>query len=237
MSNNDLENKRKQVTEALLGSGLLAKPTPVSMETIEVVLSTDDLIDDYADTLVRTAYLRHPAAVDQAKLTTEEVERYFRFLIHKRIAITSELKEDTRGLQNLWIPCFLELVLTSLGRVSIPEIGVTLVPVEAEPYDDTYTLQDAQETSFKLGALQRDLHMVSAAMPREKRGNLDVMMTALIQGHVRAIKEVDDPLAPWLSRFIGLKLKEEVQFSALYRISYDSAELIKDSLYLNDRIM
>lgn len=217
-------NNASTFTSLDLGS---AKPISVPMETIEVKVE-GDLFGNYAKAFVREAYRKNPLRAEQIKITAEEVDAYSRFLLTKRIESVNGTCADFRKLKALYIPVWIQYNLAMIGRVVIRDRGITLMPVEDSV--SKMTLEEAIEVSEKIGMFEDDLQIVQDAMPRTEDGDLDVMSTALIAGYMRSLNPVKHVASTYAAAFMGLKLKEEVAFAALYRVQYDDIAYIASAL-------
>jgi len=204
-----------------------AKPISVPMETIEVKVE-GDLFGNYAAAFVKEAYRKNPLRAEQVGLTAEEVDAYSRFLLTKRIESVNGTCSDFRKLKALYIPAWIQYNLTMIGRVVIRDRGITLIPVEDS--SSKMTLEEAIAVSEKIGMFEDDLQIVRDAMPRTDEGDLDVMSTALIAGYMRSLNPVKHVASTYAAAFMGLKLKEEVAFAALYRVQYDDIAYIASAL-------
>lgn len=221
MNNN---NNASIFTGLDLGS---VKPTSVPMETIEVKVE-GDLFGNYAKAFVKEAYRKNPLRAEQIQLTAEEVDAYSRFLLTKRIESVNGNCSDFRRLKALYIPVWIQYNLAMIGRVVIRDRGITLMPVEDEA--SKMTLEEAIKVSEKIGMFEDDLQIVQDAMPRTENGDVDVMSTALIAGYMRSLNPVKHVASTYAAAFMGLKLKEEVAFAALYRVQYDDIAYIASAL-------
>jgi hypothetical protein len=220
-----MDNKNVSNFSSLdLGS---AKPTSVPMETIEVLVE-GSLFDSYATAFVKEAYRKNPLRAEQVALTSDEVLRYARFLLTKRIESIHDNCPDFRKLKALYIPAWIQYNLSMIGIVTIRDRGIKLVPIENEP--SQMTLDEAINISEKIGMFIDDLQIVQDAMPRSNDGDLDVMSTALIAGYMRSLNPVKHVASTYAAAFMGLKLKEEMAFSVLYRVQYDDIQYIASAL-------
>lgn len=204
-----------------------AKPISVPMETIEVKVE-GDLFEDYARAFVKEAYRKNPLRAEQVGLTADEVTDYIRFLLTKRIESISGNCSDFRKLKPLYVPVWIQYNLAMIGIVTIRDRGIKLVPVEEEP--SNMTLAEALAVSEKIGMFIDDLQIVQDAMPRSDQGDIDVMSTALIAGYMRSLTPVKHVASTYASAFMGMKLKEEMAFAALYRVQYDDVAFIASAL-------
>jgi hypothetical protein len=204
------------------------QPTSVRMETVEVEVSMGDMVSQYGKAFVREAFRKNPLRAEQINLTDEEVTDYCDFLLTQRVRSIKGDCPDFRKLKCLYVPAYIQYVLSQIGEVTIREQGLKLVPtVKAE---SEMTLADAITISEKIGMLIDDLQIVQDAMPRESEGCRDVMSTALIAGYVRSMKVVDHVSSTYVTAFLNMKLKQESAFQALYRVQYDDIDFIASAL-------
>jgi hypothetical protein len=211
-----------------------AKPISVPMETIEVVVTAEDMVQDYADAFVKEAIRKNPLRAEQVNLTTQEMRDYAKFLLVKRIECVHGECGDWRRLKSLWIPVFLQYSLRMIGEVKITDRGLRIMPIVEN--DEIISLEEALQISNKIAYFESDLNMVQDAMPRDNSGDESVMSTALIAGYVRSMEEVSHASDTYVSAFLGMKIKEEQAFSVLYRVQYDDVQFIRAVLTSDHRL-
>lgn len=210
-----------------------AKPTSIPMEIIEVQISSDNLLGNYAKAFVAEAFRVAPLKAQQLNLTMEEVSSYCNYLLYQRILSVKGDCKDFRKLKVLYVPIWIQYNLSMIGEVVIREKGLRMVPtMEAS----NMTFEEAVAISEKIGSLENDLQIVQDAMPRDPKGNKDVMSTALIAGYVRSIEKVEHVASTYVTAFLGMKLKEEAAMQVLYRIQYDDVAYIASVLTTEKRI-
>lgn len=200
----------------------------VPVEDVQVVINCGELVGDYAHAFVREANRLNPALAQQVGLTEDELMAYFRYLLTKRIQCVEGTCTDFRRLKVLYIPSYFQFVMSMIGIVTDREYGLRLIPVMDQRSD--MTLEDAISVSEKLGSFESCLQIVQDAMPRDDKGDKNVMSTALIAGYVRAYRHVEHPAATYVTAFLGMTLKREAAFTALYRIQYDDVAFIQAAL-------
>lgn len=209
------------------------KPTSVPMETIEVEISSDNLLGNYAKAFVSEAYRVAPLKAQQLDLTVEEVSDYCSYLLYQRVLSVRGDCKDFRKLKVLYVPIWIQYNISMIGEVIIREKGLRLIPLIDRP---SITFEEALQISEKIGSLENDLQIVQDAMPRDPKGNKDVMSTALIAGYVRSIEKVEHVASTYVTAFLGMKLKEEAAMQVLYRIQYDDVAYIASVLTTEKRI-
>lgn len=201
------------------------QPTSIPMELVEVEISTSDMLEDYAKAFCREAYRKNPRRAEQIKLEESELIAYADFLLDKRIEVVNDNCKDWRKLKALYVPAYLQYILSMIGEVINREFGLKFMPVKKET--SKLTLAQAYAISDKIGSLIDDLQIVQDAMPRDRAGDADVMSTALIAGYVRATKKVTHTAATYVTAFLNFQLRKEAAFKVLYRVQYDDLDFIQ----------
>lgn len=203
-------------------------PTSIKMETVKVEVSTGDLIGDYAAAFVNECARKAPLTFDKVGLTKEEVLGYCGYLMTKRIETIELTCKDWRKLKVLYVPSFIQYVLSCIGEVTDYSKGLKFVPKLATQSDLTF--EKAVEVSDKIAAFKEYVQLVRDAMPRSIEGDPDVMASAIIEGYVRSVEKVAHPAATYVTAFAAAKLAEECAFKSLYRIQYDDVDYIRHAM-------
>lgn len=224
MSQESKTNSTTNFQDLDLGTG---SPTSVPMEVVEVTISEGDLLDNFAKAFVAEAERKAPLKFDRVGLTVNEVTSYCTYLLSQRVMSVNDHCRDWRKLKNLWIPSFVQYVMSQIGKVVVRQFGLTFMPVMDQ---STMTFDDALAISEKIAYFEDDLQMVRDAMPRGVDGNIDVMSTALIAGYIRSTRVVEHVSSTYAAAFLNLKLKQESAFQALYRVQYDDIQYITSAL-------
>lgn len=218
-------NQESVFVQLDLGS---AKPVSVPMETIQVVLSSENLLGQFGKSFVKEGWRVNPLRMEQISLTSDEMEAYCKYLLAKRIECVNGDCKDYRRLKCFYIPSWIQYNLSMIGLVIIRDKGIKLEPIMED--EDIICYDDALRISEKIGMLSDDLQVVQDGMPRDIHGDKDVMSTALIAGYARSIEKVEHISSTYVSAFLGMKLKEEMAFKTLYRVQYDDLEFIAAAL-------
>jgi len=207
-----------------LGTGA---PSSVPMEVIEVEISPEVLLGDYACAFMRECSRTQSLRVRTVSLTEDEVFQYACFLLDARIKTINAYYPAANRLKIMAIPAFLQYCLENIGRVVRHDVGLTMVPVMSKV--DVISFEDALIISDKIASFEDSLVILRDAMPRSLDGNVEVMSTALIAGYVRSQQKIS-PVSSYISAFLGLKLRKENAFQMLYRVQYDDLEYIRMAL-------
>lgn len=221
-----MENNFASLQNLDLGT---VKPTPVVTETIEVNMSADVMMDRYAKAFVTEAIRKNPLLMERMNLTAEEVYQYCAFLLKERILFVKGQCPLFRKLKALYIPVWIQYILSCVGRVVIRNRGLVLMPIWKDS-DQDLTFEQALAISEKIGSLEDDLQIVQDGMPRTDSGDKDVMSSALIAGYIRSMNEVQHVSATYVAAFANAQLEKETAFSALYRVQYDDLDYIVSAL-------
>lgn len=206
-----------------------SNPCPVTTETIVVELTDSNLFDGYAKAFVNETYRVNPLKAEKVQLTEEELTRYVQYLVFQRIQCVKMDCPDYRKLKVLYIPVWIQYVISMIGQVNLRDKGLKLEPEYTKP-DDLMKFDEALAVSDKIAAFESELQVVVDAMPRSIEGDADVMTTAMIDGYVRAMSKVGHVSATYVTAFMGMKLKEEAAFKVLYRVQYDDIAFITSVL-------
>lgn len=206
----------------------------VPMETVEAVLSKDNLVCDYATAFCREAARINPALAQQVQLNEDELREYAMYLLTKRVEIIYDKCPDYRKLKSLYIPGYLQYSLSLIGIVFDRPMGLKLVPVLQEPSQMTF--EQALSVSEKIGSFERFMPIFQDAMPRSVEGDAQLMATAMIEGTVRSYKRDVHPSHIHVCRYLGIMLKREKDFRVLYRVQYDDVAFITATLLSNKRV-
>lgn len=208
-----------------------AKPTAVPTETINVSISATTLLNNYAQAFVSEARRKNPLTYNVVNLTVEEMIEYVKYLLMKRIECVENRCADFRMLKVLYIPSYIQYILSQIGEYLNRETGIKLVPkLDPKEAKKIINYNEALAISDKIRAFEDDLQMVKDAMPRSIDGNGDVMSCALIADYVRAQHKVEHVASTYVAAFAGFKLEEELAFKVLYRVQYDDIAFITSAL-------
>ena len=211
-----------------------AGPVPAKLETIAVTIDPSIMVDQYADAFVKETTRVAPLIFERVGLTVEEMRSYARFILKQRVLSVKGECKNYRQCKNLYIPSFLQYAISMIGEVIIRPKGIKLVP---EYDDDVISLQEALAISDKVSAFADKLQMVRDAMPRDSKGDVDVMSTALIAGYAMSIEKVEHESSAYVAAFLGFKLQEELAFRVLYRVQYDDVDYITSAILSRKEIL
>jgi len=197
----------------------------VPTEVVEVEISASDMLSDFARAFVSEAYRVNPGKAERVQLSKEELVSYANYLMTKRIDFVHDDCNDFRKLKALYIPSYIQYILSMIGIFEDRDYGLKFIPVAKERSEMTF--EEAIAISEKIGSFIDDLQIVEDAMPRDISGDRDVMSSALIAGYVRSIRKDVHPSATYAVAFANMQLRKEAAFKTLYRIQYDDVSFIE----------
>lgn len=204
-----------------------SKRVSVPVRELHVRVAESEAMKSFNAAFVREGMRKNPLMADKVNLTETELADYENFLIHKRVEIVEGKCRDFRLIKRLAMPCFIERVLTDIGRVKILSQGLDIHPVADD--SETISLEEAIVISSKIEAFYDDLAVVIGAMPAAEEGNVETMTMALIEGYVLGQGDYNDPLLQYIVYFLQLTL-EETQFNCLYYMRYDDVRTIESNI-------
>lgn len=221
-----MENTKGNFQGLDFGTG---SPSPVKMEVVYVQVRVDTLFKDYVHAFIAEAHRRMPLTAElDGALTEEELLAYAEFLLTQRIKTIEMSCSLWRKLKVLWIPSFIQYVLSTVGEVILRQYGLKFLPKLEQP--SAMTFDEAAVISDKISAFEEKLQMVRDAMPRGIEGDVDVMTCAIIDGYIRTREMVSHPSATYVAAFLNATLEKELAFKSLYRIQYDDLEFIRSAM-------
>lgn len=206
-----------------------SKHTSVPMRDLHVKVGIEGMAS-FNEAFVREGERKNPLMAEKVNLTTEELADYEMFLLVNRVDIVDGKCKTFRMLKRLAMPCFVERVLTDVGRVTIRERGLDIHPA----VDDSYrkkmiSLDDAIVISQKIESFYDDLAVVLGAMPGDEGGNSETMTLALIEDYVVGMGDYDDPLVQYIVFALQCMLIE-TEYNSLYYMRYDDVRTIEANM-------
>jgi hypothetical protein len=213
-----------------------SEPSATEMEDVVITINPSDFLDGYSKAFVFEAQRVNPLMFEAHPITEEEVSAYSTFLINERIKSVHHQCPNWKNLKLLWIPDWIQYVISLIGIFSNYDYGLKFIPVMDEGVS-VITIQEALEISEKIAKYQSSIGMHRDAMPRGDEGDEDVMSCALISNRVKATKRLAHPESSYVAAFAGLTLRKEATMNILYRVSYDDLNYIRSDLLSNSKII
>lgn len=210
--------------------------TTSDFETIEVSVDPNFMLGDYAKAMARDLQRRNPLRFDSVITTLpdgfdgmEDALNYYVIgLLKYRIQAVHDICSVWRQIKRLVIPPYIQFALSMIGKVTDVDHGRKFVPKIDEVEDvDLHVMLQISET---ISIFQLDgVSLLTDAFPRSQEGDKETMSYAIIDGYVKGI-ERSEVAKSYIAVFLGLKLKKETEFRAIYSVRYDNAEYVRDCL-------
>lgn len=202
-------------------------PTTSGVDEIKVKIDYSIMLGDFAQAYEKELYRRNPKKAEIINLTADELGKYFKDIISLRVASVNGKIPEWRQAKELFIPTWIQFVISQIGQVVDTNRGLLITPVVEQTYDISKML----DTSSRLRAFEVDgVSMHRDAFPRDNEGDKDTMSMVIIDDFVKSMYETPHPIQSYVSAFIGAKLEEEAAFKILYRIRYDDVSFIRQML-------
>lgn len=212
------------------------KPSTVSLDRVTVDINADLMIGDFASALCKEAQRRNVLKFEQLKnvLTPENVENYLLGLLAIRVESLKGQSANWRTAKMLWIPAWIQFVLSQVGTVHDRNRGLVMEIGELKHHGKlvtSYSMDKLLQVSDALAAFVSDgMALVRDAMPRNEDGDQEVMTMALIDGYVCGQRVDSHPIAAYVAGFLAFKLQKEAEFKMLYRVRYEEEDFIRTYL-------
>lgn len=212
--------------------------TTSSYDQITVTINPEVMVDDYAAAVAADLQRRNPTryAVINKQLKDKEkgsldtlVPKYVRTLLAIRVESIKGSCPNWRQARELNIPPYIQYVLSQIGEVNDIDRGLKITP----SFEYEYDIQEALDISSIIEFFTADgVVLLKDAFPRSKQGDKETMSLAIIDNYVKGIDRTH-PAKSYITVFLGMKLQEETNLRALYRIRYDDIDFVK-SMLLNE---
>jgi hypothetical protein len=205
----------------------LSAAIPVSLTHISVKYTGEGLEDsllNFASGVVNEIERNSPNLAEREEFDKNQLAEYFKWLIKKRVDAVNDQLQKPRNYKLVWIPVFIETMLSSIGHYYDRDRGIDYMPVA----DVHVSISDdeAFAISKKLATAERAIHLIQG-MPLDPEGDRDVMMCAIIADVVQSasvVPPVKALIAAWLGQAIDQK------YELLYRYQYDKVEYLLAAL-------
>lgn len=201
--------------------------TTDKLEKIDVTIDPNLILSDFAKAYLSELQRRNSIRAKSVAITEAELKEYFISIIAIRVQSVRGNCPVWREAKALFIPTWIEFVITEIGEVVDVDRGLLFTPV----FEHQYDIKKLLATSDKLRAFRSDgVSMSKDAFPRKPEGDYETMSMVIINDYVQSISKDSHPIASYVAAFLGFKLKEEASFKMLYRIRYDDVDFIRTML-------
>lgn len=207
--------------------------TTSSYDTISVTLDPNVMIRDYGQAVAKDLQRRNPErynAISSQLGDGQSVESlladYMEGLVILRVQMIKDKCVVYRQAKRLAIPPYVQFAISQIGEARDIDHGRVIVPELSGDVD----IDKMLGTSKLLECFTADgVVLLFDAFPRTKEGDLETMTFALIDNYVKGIDRTH-PAKSYISVFLGMKLKEETTWKALYSVRYDNKDFVKSML-------
>jgi len=211
----------KESVSKLIGDEVV-KPSPSHYDVIEMEISPDRFVGDYAKAFLDQVWSVDEPLANRVNINEQELIDYIYFLIAQRVNFVNGVKSNGFKLQKLWIPAFVDLLLTEIGEVQIREFGITIKPVLGDI--DVISFDEALNTSVKLSRFSDKISMYTNQFPRTPEGDVEVMSTAFVDEYLKSFSNTISPASRFVAAYLGNQLKAKEVLRGLFRVSYEPVD-------------
>ena len=209
--------------------------TTSNFDTLTVSIDPSITIDDYSQAVVADLERRNPIRFSAINAQLEGkgreplavlIPQYIRILLSIRVQSINGSCPNWRQARELNIPPYIQYVLSQIGEVNDVDRGLKFTP----SYEYQYDIQEALEISSLIEIFSQDgVVLLKDAFPRSRQGDKETMSLVILNNYVMGIDR-SHPAKSYITVFLGMKLKEETELKALYRIRYDDIDFVKSML-------
>lgn len=210
------------------------KPTGVKIEVVDIQVNPELMLRDFAKAYERELYRRNKNMAIRYGVSDEELYDYFVGILAIHLKHDNGgLVKDWREAKKLYIPAWIQHVLSKVGTYVDPIRGLKFIPhIEAE-----YDMSKLLEVSDRLAAFKQDgLQIFRDAFPRNTSGDPEVMSMIVAEDCVRSISPEAHPASSYVAAFLGFKLREDMALLNLYRVKYDDIIYVHEMLLREESI-
>jgi hypothetical protein len=177
---------------------------PVDFQVVDVAINLNEGLLVWIQQYYEAIELRlNQQGANMVPFTMEELTLYVKTLIRSRVAWT---RNDPGMIlhysERVVVPSFLSFVLSGLGRVELPELGIELRPAYIS--DEVMTKEAAIMFSAKLKPLSSLGFEFAEGYSRDKTGAMDLMVLQMVEGQILSHTDKGHPAYAVAAYFLGL---------------------------------
>lgn len=199
---------------------------PVDFQQVDVAINLNEglltFIEQYYDAIGQRL---NQQGANVVPFTVDELRRYVITLIKSRVMwVRNERRIPIHYSERVVVPAFLNFVLSGIGRVELPDLGIELIPqffesaqgsvVSTEVIDpqveqpvavsQVMSKEEAIIFSNKLKPLSRLGFEFAEGYARDKTGVLDLMVLQMIEDTILSHTDKSHPAYAVAAYFLGL---------------------------------
>lgn len=196
-------------------------------DDITVIITDDNIAKPYVHGFVSEMFRINPLFAKALELSEDDLMDYINYLISERCKqVNGDFHVRNRN-KNMWIPDFIQYVISMIGIVEKREHGLRMIP---EYTSEVIDIERATVISNKLAQTQDFMSVSRNAFPTDEFGDAEVMTTVLVSTSVRSMTTLTHPVNQLITAFLGMRLKEEAMHGILYRVQYDDLQYLTNVL-------
>lgn len=204
------------------------------LEEVYVTLNPELWSVQFSEALVNKVADSNHELSKNLKLLVEEVNQLMKYAIKTRVDYVHGRKVNKANNNELYVPVWVEMIISKIGIVELPEYGIKVIPVYE---DDVISYEEAVRISSRIKRAIRHIAIVNNWLDSDRKGDPDVMTLVLVDEVIKGWK-ADSGAQAYISVFLGARLREESLFKSLFRVNYGSIRQFDTQfqLYLSEVI-
>lgn len=217
-----MSNQTKQRSAMSISGDIenLVTTQPVDYVTADVRISAaSSVLKKYISELYQA--LEAEALVRGGRMTfdNEAFIRYVATIIKSRIDYVNNKHAILRFDDKVRVPAFLSVALEQIGKVEIPEKGISLIPVYSGE-TELLTQEEALALSRKLAYFENHGFRFATGYSREREGEVGFMTMELIENKVMCDTNTHHPVYGVLAGFFEVTGLVKVLGAQAFRVKY-----------------
>jgi len=177
---------------------------PVDFQRVDVAINLNEgllvFIQQYYDAI---SLRLNQTSAGPVPFGMEDLTRYIRTLVQSRVQYArGERNAVLHYSDRVVVPAFISFVLSGLGRVSLPDLGIELYP--AYFGDDLMTKEEAIIFSTRLMPFSSLGFEFAEGYARDKTGALDLMVLQMVESQILSHTDKGHPAYAVAAYFLGL---------------------------------
>lgn len=230
----------------------MAQNTQTKAAKLEQVPVKMDLLlfEQFAKGLEADLKRRNWQLFDKSGISVDDLFKYLALPLVYRISDFEGVpKHETNSFKyygdlprhqvnNLNYPFWIEHVVAQVGIAVDYDYGLKFVPqlILNEEVQLTLSREKIIDIHHLLGAYEEHgLAVVTNVLPKGTEGNIDVMAMTIIEDIVKSYKHLH-PAGSYVAAFLGNKIAQAKEWSALFRVSYEEVEYIKTQFQISSHL-
>lgn len=216
-------------------------------ETVEVEIDPNEIMKDYGEAVVHDLERRNPLKFQSTvkqfqnsglfKIDGEAEDafidyfnQYMTDLVRIRIQSINRNCKIWRIAKTLAVPPYVQWAISQIGETYDMIHGRKFIPVFSNN-ELALSVDQLLKITEYLKSFELDgVVMIYNGFKSDPAGDSETMAYAIIDGYIKSPDHYSNPAKSYIAAFLGMKLRQESTFRALYSVSYDSVDLIKYQL-------